>query len=335
MLQFKNNTPFKGTIFLMPDPDGIDSLYTVVKATFVPSDPIALADEQVPVSMEQQHYGEPDRTSIRVPSDVSLMKPGTDVLLLGHAYAPGGRPTPQMDVSLKVGPLRKRIRVFGDRMWRTGLGFSSTRPSPFDTMPLVWERAYGGTDPADETSADMRNPVGLGFSAPEAEDPDGEFWLPNLEDPSNLISGLRASPPPACFAPVAAHWEPRRSFAGTYDEQWQQERAPYLPLDFDPRFFQLAPPGLVATDYLSGGELVEIEGASPSGLIRCRLPVIDLSVTYILDGQPHERPAVLDTVIIEPDLDRMQLVWRAVLQCDKKTLRVDEVHASLGQFVEA
>ena len=47
-------------------------------------------------------------------------------------------------------------------------------------------------------------------------------------------------PAPACLAPIAEAWEPRRSFAGTYDAAWQQGRAPYLPTDLDPRFLASA-----------------------------------------------------------------------------------------------
>jgi hypothetical protein len=333
MLQLKNGTPFQGTIMLMPDPDGIDSLYTVVKGTFTLGEQVALADEQVPVAVEQQFYGEPTSSSIRVPSDVSLMKPGTDVLLLGSAYAPGGRPTTQMDVALVVGPLRKRVRVFGDREWRSGgAGYSMTTPEPFQRMPLVWERAYGGTDRSEtEVREELRNPVGAGFRAPDGEKPLEKLRLPNLEDPAELISSWKQAPPPACFAPIAAHWQPRRSYAGTYDERWLQQRAPYLPTDFDPRFFQLAPPGLIAPGYLKGGEPVEVHGATRTGMLRFRLPIARLTITYVLDGAPQMRPAVLDTVIIEPDAARLQLVWRAVLQCDKKALRVSEVRTSLAQ----
>jgi hypothetical protein len=333
MLQLKNGTPFKGTIMLMPDPDGIDSLYTVVKGTFTLGERVALADEQLPVAVEQQYHGDPFTSSIRVPSDVSLMKPGTDVLLLGSAHAPGGHPTTQMDVSLVVGPLRKRVRVLGNRVWRSnGPGYSITPPEPFQAMPLVWERAFGGTDRTkSETREELRNPVGVGFRAPDGEKPLDGLRLPNLEDPAELISSWKQTPPPACFAPIGAHWEPRRSYAGTYDERWQQERAPHLPTDFDPRFFQLAPPGLVATGYLKGGEPVEVHGATRSGVLRFRLPVVQLSITYVLDGAPQLRPAVLDTVIIEPDAAKLQLVWRAVLPCDKKALRVSEVRTSLAQ----
>jgi hypothetical protein len=34
---------------------------------------------------------------------------------------------------------------------------------------------------------------------------------------------------------------------------------------------------------------------------------------------------VFDTVIIEPDADRVVAVWRAALPCDKKALKVKEI----------
>jgi hypothetical protein len=102
-------------------------------------------------------------------------------------------------------------------------------------------------------------------------------------------------------------------------------RSPYLPLDFDRRFFQVAPPGLVAPAYLRGGEAVEVRGATPSGLLRFQLPLASVRVTFMLDDAPQVRPADLDTVLIEPDAGRVVLVWRSALRCDKKTLRVREV----------
>jgi hypothetical protein len=329
VLQFKNQTPFVGTVVMFPDPDGIDTLYTIVKATFEIGQAIELAQEQIPIALAAEHYGEPAHSSIRVPSDLSLMKPGTDVLLVGHAYAPDRRSTTQMDVSLRVGPISKRVRVFGDRVWR--LGYAVSSPAAFDTMPLVWERAYGGTDESRaKVRGEARNPVGIGYRTPDREDDRSELSLPNLEDPAHPISGLRHSAPPTCFAPIAPHWEPRRSYAGTYDEHWQRERAPYLPDDFDPRFLQVAPPDQVAPGYLGGGEIVEVQGANPAGVLRFRLPIVDLSVTWLVEGSTISRSAAIDTLIVEPDHGRFQMVWRAALPCDKQLLRVREIHASLG-----
>jgi hypothetical protein len=330
MLQFRNETGLAGTVFASPDPAGIDSLYTVVKGTFaldqlgeagVP----APADEQVPPTLADEYHGEPGASSIRIPSDVSLVKPATDVLLLGHAYAPNGRPAPWADVTLAVGPVYKTVRVFGDRWWRSG---SATPPEPFEQMPLIWERAWGGLDQADgELRGEPRNPVGAGFRAPDGDQPLDGLALPNLEDPDGLIGSWKDRPSPAAFAPIAPNWQPRVSFAGTYDEAWQKGRAPYLPADFDPRFFQLAPDGLVAPGHLEGGEPVQVSGATPEGWLGFRLPELHIEVDYQVNGSRETRHANLDTVLIEPDLMRVVLVWRAVLACDKKLLRVREIVA--------
>jgi hypothetical protein len=331
MLQFSNQTPFKGSIFLLQDPDGIDCVLTAVKGTFTMGERIAPADEQQPLTVEQNFHGDPAQSSIKTPSDVSFLKPGTDVLLMGQAHAPGGRPTTWMDVGLAVGPVRKVVRVFGDRTWQSnGATYSISEPEPFETMPLIWERAFGGVDRTRQPAqAEVRNPSGTGFRSSDVEASVAGVRLPNLEDPARPITAWNQRPAPTCFAPICAHWEPRRSYAGTYDEAWQARRAPYLPKDFDLRFLQLAPPGLVVPGYLKGGEPGELHGVTRSGLVRFRLPAVNLKVTYHLDGVAQERPTHLDTVMIEPEQARLTLVWRAVLSCDKKALRVKEVEVSL------
>ena len=118
---------------------------------------------------------------------------------------------------------------------------------------------------------------------------------------------------------------PRRKYAGTYDDAWQRRRAPYLPADFDPRFFQLAPPEQVAPGYLVGGETVEVVGATAEGVLRFSLPRYAVEVTYLVDGSPQSRPAHLDTVLVQPDLRRVLLTWRAALAADKRVLRVEEI----------
>jgi hypothetical protein len=330
MLQFKNGTPFQGTIYLMPDTEGIETLYTVVKATLVLGERLSIAEKQLPVTPADVYLGEPGKSSIKTPSDVSLTKPATDVLLLGTAYAPRGRPTTQVDVSLTAGSLRKTVRVFGDRVWeKRGVVPSMSSPAPFETMPLIWERAYGGMDhKGKELRAEARNPVGAGYHAKDGDKPLDGSRLPNLEDPTDLITGWKQTPAPACFAPICGHWEPRLSYAGTYDARWQQERAPYLPKDFDPRFLQLAPPGLVTPGYLQAGEWIEARGVTPSGQLRVQVPPVRIEVTYVVNASEEPVSANLDTIVLEPDQDRLLLVWRAALRCDKKGLQVNEVHAA-------
>jgi hypothetical protein len=334
LLQLANRTPFPATFFLSPDPQGIESVYAIIKGTFALGPKMTVADEQAPMAFKDEFTGEPGKSSIGAASDIGLVKPSTDVLVRGAARSPGATPVTQMDVTLSAGPIRKTVRVFGDRVWRAGvLRTTISTPAPFAEVPLVWERAFGGTEQTTgetpELHAEARNPVGVGFTAPRGgKERDGRP-LPNLEMPSQLIGSIKDRPPPAGFGPLCPHWEPRRTFAGTYDETWQKERAPYLPLDFDSQFHQLAPMDQQVPSYLKGGEDIEVIGVSRGGPLRFRLPEVKPQATYRLDDAVHAPPCNLDTVLIEPDRSRVVLVWRTVLGCDKKTLRVREIEISL------
>jgi hypothetical protein len=227
-------------------------------------------------------------------------------------------------VRVAVAERQKTIRVLGDRVWsRDG---TPSLPRPFEAMPLVWERAFGGThELADRVLAEERNPIGIGFvGARHAEELVGQP-VPNLEDPAAPLERQGQNPTPACFAPTAAHWLPRRGFAGTYDENWQRKRAPYLPADFDPRFLQCAAPEMAFDRYLQGNEPVEIRGATPDAPISFILPVANLEIGVKVAGASEHPTANLETVLIEPDENRLCMTWRAALPCDRKVLKVEKV----------
>lgn len=331
MLQFRNRTPFDGSLAVFPDADGVDTVFAIVKGTFVLGNETTIAEEQVPVAMAPKYHGDPASTSLQVASDLSLMKPSTDVLVIGHACAPGGQLTRMMDVGIAVGHMQHVARVFGDRVWmRAGPTYAATAPEPFELMPLVWERAFGGRDVSESGfREEPRNPAGTGFRATDGQTPVEGTPLPNLEDPRDPIISWKQRPAPICFAPIPPNWEPRRSYAGTYDEQWQQHRAPYLPDDFDPRFLQVAPPALVTPQALGGGEVVHVAGMRPEGSMEFALPTIRPRIRFHLNATPDEPRVMLDSVIIEPTARRLQMVWRAALQCDKKALKVREVDVIL------
>lgn len=331
MLQVRNSTPFAATLMVLPDVAGIDTVYAVVKGTFAIGPRLLPADEQVPVTMADQHYADPSTSSIRSPSDVCLGKPGTDVVLIGSAWSADGRPTWQMDVSLTVGALSKTVRVLGDRVWESSAsGTSMAWVAPFVRMPLVWERAFGGSDQTEKgPRAHASNPVGTGLRVSGGTKPLIGMPLPNVEDPRALISGPGDSPEPAGFAPIAPHWDPRKNFAGTYDDAWQRSRAPYLPSDFDPRFFHYAPAGQLTPTPLAGGEPVEVLGATVDGSLRFILPRVAVQATFKRNGSEDVRRAALESVLIEPDVNRVVLVWRAALSCDKQVLKMKQVDVSL------
>jgi hypothetical protein len=327
MLQLDNQTPFAPSIAVFPDRNAIDTLYVMVKATVTLRPRIGLAPVQVPVALADEYYEDPVNSSLKRVSDMHIGKPGTDVLLIGHAWGPNGQATTQADVTVSVAERRKTIRVFGDRVWRDG---TPTAPAPFQSMPLVWERAFGGVHKTeDKVFAEERNPIGCGFRGKRGP---GELEgqpVPNLEDPSAPLQSPGQAPPPACFAPVSPSWMPRRAFAGTYDANWQKNRAPYLPDDFDPRFFQCAAPELTFDRYLEGNEPVEIHGASNTGPIGFALPTARPIVEVTIAGAKQEPWANLETLLIEPDENRASLTWRAAVPCDRQVLKVEKIVVKL------
>ena len=207
MLQLQNNTPFSADFSLFPNENGIDSLYVNVRATFKIGQQWSLADQQLSPVQVDEYWGEPDSSSIKYPSDIHLGKTSTDIIMVGSAFAPNGKNVQQLDVSLTAGKVAKTVRVFGDRQWQDGY---ISQPVPFQMMPMVYERAYGGQYTLDdEICAQESNPVGLGFVGKRNKAEVDGLPLPNLESLDELITTIKDQPQPACFAAIAPYWLPR------------------------------------------------------------------------------------------------------------------------------
>jgi hypothetical protein len=321
----ENGTPFAFEPLFLADEELRPLLVPLVKATYaiVPRG-LALAEEQVPVNVPGDPWDETDASSFRYEPECSLPKPATDVVLVGTATAPK-RGTTEMLVALRVGPVSKGVRVVGDRLFfKAAGGVGITRPAPFDAIPLRWERAFGGWDrssaDARRHDCESRNPVGVGFRTRHGRFEEG-LRCPNLEDPARAFGGWGDRPPPAGFGFTSPGWEPRRSLAGTYDEAWQNERAPLLPRDFDRRFLCAAPPGLVAPGHLRGDEPVTASGVSATGGVSFRLPAV-APPTIAVEHAGREDARVetsLDTVIVDTDAGKLFLFWRGELAVREPT----------------
>jgi hypothetical protein len=324
MLQIDNQTPFYAVLSVLPDRGAIDTLYVILKATLVMRPKLTLAREQLPVTLADEYYGDPTDSSLRTTSEIHIGKPGTDVLVVGRAWGPQGQATREAYVRVVVAERQKTVRVLGDRVWQSD--GTPSMPEPFEAMPLVWERAFGGVHSLeDRILAEERNPIGVGFAGKRSAQELAGQPVPNLESPGEPLERPGQTLTPVCFAATAPQWLPRRAFAGTYDEVWQRKRAPYLPADFDPRFLQCAAPELAFDRYLLGGEPVEVTGVSPEGPIAFPLPAANLRVEVKVAGSIEHPPVNLETVLLEPDENRVALTWRAALPCDRKVLKVEKV----------
>jgi hypothetical protein len=317
--QLKNQTPYAADRCFVRDRRGAETWVVLVKATFTLQEDgtTALADRQEELCSAPQYQGKPGLSSLLYDTDFAL-KPATDVLLHGHAYAPGRKPAPHVDVELSVGTVSKRLRVFGDRLWqKSNRGLVPSRPEPLVTLPIAYERAFGGVLPPPRGSMpawEQRNPVGTGYAA--TPDLLEGRQCPNIEDPRTLISAWDDRPSPAGFGPIARDWAPRRAFAGTYDHRWEIERAPLPPDDFDDRFYLCAPVDQQVQGFLKGGEPVVLLNLSPAHAeLRFSLPKIRLAFQTRLGREEVEHRAALSTVLIEPDASRVLITWCTALPC--------------------
>jgi hypothetical protein len=117
MLQLKNATPFACKVALFPNENGVDTLYAIIKGCFQLEDSWVLSEEQLEPQSEDEYWGEPGSSSLKVASDYHTGKAATDIIVLGNACAPAGRTMKQLDVEVSVGKITKKISVFGDRIW--------------------------------------------------------------------------------------------------------------------------------------------------------------------------------------------------------------------------
>ena len=258
--KIENNTPFAVETLYLIDENASPLLVPIVQATYaLKADGIVIcAEEQNAISLAGQLYGEPERSSYKYEPQIAFVKPATDVVLIGHAFAPHGGVAKAL-VRLRVGPLDKQVQVVGDRFWFRSLGMiSMSAPEPFECIPLIYERAFGGWDRSlVPTRINMPSsraiPVGTGFRSKHGKFEDG-IRLPNLEDPRIPVRRIRELTDSRGFrlhfAGLAAPRQIRRHLRRAVDER---DECRCSPKDFDRRFFNAASPGLVAPGYLKGG----------------------------------------------------------------------------------
>ncbi len=251
----------------------------------------------------------------QMPLEECLPKPKAEVLVVGECIPPAGKPTAQMEVTLRVGGVDKTLVVTGRRTWQKhpdhfnrliGRGWVPTEPEPFSSMPLDWAHAFGG-------QGFDKNPVGKGFVDPASgTDPEG-VELPNVEYPEQMVADPLSLPEPASFWPIPPHWPQRARLLGPADEQWLRQDFPGLPQGTDLGIFNTAAPDQQLPHPWNGDEEFELIGMSPSGAIRARLPGMRVRSFLEIEEQGWQELAMsLDTLWFFPQLERVVCVWRGL-----------------------
>jgi hypothetical protein len=327
MWALENTTPYAAGRNWIRDKDGVHWWLVAIRATFIigKGGRITLADEQRPPVLAPECRGEPGESSLRQDSDLLEHKPATDVLVLACAHAPHGRPVTTVGVTLRAGPIEKSLVVHGERTYRASPnGLSTSPPRPFLRRSIIYEHAFGGREVADpdprKDRIDERNPVGRGFARGTglADTPAHTIEYP---------TGNPAALGPAGFGPIDRSWLPRRALAGTFDSRWAATKRPLLPDDHDPAF-ALCAPADQRGGLFRGGERVELVNLSPESRLAFDVPQIDLGCVSHFGARMREHVAQLATIVVEPDEQRLTLVWQSALRCaaaDADYLDVTEI----------
>jgi hypothetical protein len=316
-------------------PDGRELLVVVVKGTFkLPrnGEEATLAEEQLPLVEADTFTGEPGLSAPVYESDYAPYKPFCDVIVNGSAHAPRGKPATSVEVGLKVGSVAKAFRVVGDRVWEAGVGgIGPGFAKPFGRKEITYDVAFGGTDrfSKDESDHDafMENPIGIGYRKGLTSGPIDGTPAPNTEERKNPVKSPLGNYLPMSFGPIARGWQSRARFAGTYDDDWLENVFPFLPADFDDRYFQCAPQDQ-QTAHLKGGDEVVLVNLTRDGMRTFRIPKIEIPVHFFRqDGERIDAEPKLDTLCIEPDKSLFQLVWRTHIPLRQNMFEVAQVVA--------
>jgi hypothetical protein len=325
-----NHTPFPALAFRQYNLNGDLLGVVVARGTFKLSNGGPLVPDKVqrPLVMSDVYDGDPHQTPLVACTDLAPFKPSTDVTFLGAAFAPGGVPASSWTCGLKVGPVEKRLRVHGPRVWRTrtrkswrGLidrqrenvldGWELTEGEAVSHVPIDWRLAFGGRIENGEVFE--RNPIGVGLVAEDQYPEPTEWPAPQIEDEDRPLLSVSDRHAPAGLGPIAPFWLDRVDRAGTYDQEWLDSRHPILPKDFDFRFWQAAHPDLTTERWLEGDEAFTLRNLLPAHPhIEGSLPDIQLGVEIDRGAGRARGLMKLDGVHFDmrPGVGRVFLTWR-------------------------
>jgi hypothetical protein len=323
-----NRTRGRHIPVVVRDKNGRDFYVIPLKYTaqFTPGGGCELLDEGPFPYIVDECYGAEGTGSIKKPSDLYDFKPGTDVVLLGHAHPPFMRQVTSVDVSLRVGPIRKTVRAFGLRAWRRatfgGLSPGTARPIQ-EPVPLVYELAWGGMDLTDPSRpiGEPRNYLGRGV----VRDP-----AAHVDQPAVQLEDLAGSRAPACFGAIQRHWQPRIQYAGTFDDAWLENKSPLLPDDFDPRYHVAVPHDQWSTRPLHVDEPIEVENATEDGIFRAQMPRLAPRFFATIEGRRNEYATHLDTLLIDTDTRTVEATYRAAIPIPRKLQLIEEIEIDDG-----
>ncbi|MES2262216.1 MAG: DUF2169 domain-containing protein [Pseudomonadota bacterium] len=234
--------------------------------------------------------------------DLAPPKPAFDVIVAGYVTAPPDHSHPFIEAGVRIGTQVGSMRAHAPRYWhRRWIGYEARSLAPqVRRVPVSYALADWDA----------------GFSIKKSDDPADTPaclpWIEALNAPSARRSHARVPAGLGFWPENAAH---RSIHTGTYDDAWQKERAPDLPPDFNPRFYNAAHQDLQLAQAPAAGTPIRLVHLAEQAIVDCAFPALALSVqARTASGDTHAPLAMRpDTLVIEPEHDRLSVVWRVLI----------------------
>ncbi|EOM6570013.1 hypothetical protein HmCmsJML165_01711 [Escherichia coli] len=271
--------------------------------------------------MSDEYYGESETSSLKSETDLVLCKRNTDIHVTGSAHAPSGDKS-QWKACVRVNSFSKELSLSGVRYlqyernrWQMSL------PDKIINVPLRYELAYGGIWQPDgmEKLVFSANPVGCGYYPDISQlNTSCQYKLPQITSSALSENATIFNGESDFFqgvGPVSRWWKSRLQYAGTYNEVWREKRYPYLPDDFDERFYNSAHPDMIYTGFLSGDENISLEGFFKfEQVVKTKLPGIrPVLILKTKNNTSHMFLPVADTMVIDLSRQEIYLTWRLTI----------------------
>lgn len=242
--------------------------------------------------------------------DEGFSKRQGEFLCFGKAYPPPGLSKGPFGVSVRVGPHKHNLAVYGARVFGV-LGAARELVAPREPIAISPANAFGGKAFAD-------NPLGVGYLAASNE------AAPCIEDPDFPIGSSDATNQAAGFWPRSPAHRERQRYLGTFGEHWLTHDWPNFPPDTDMAYFQTAPLKQRLEGYFKANESGEVVGMNEhSPRLPFTLPDQRARCVYRIGEQAGmfegwcQAPINAETLFLFPNEAVGALLHRAVIRVDR------------------
>jgi hypothetical protein len=304
MWQVVNQTPFPAEGQFLRDGTGQSFWSVWVASAFrlrAGKMPLFVAEQEGPSRGPVFRNDDPEDLLLR-DADIAPLRERVDLILTGSAERPVEKPKA---ILARIGGWEKRIWLQPVQRWgRRGKAVDEAETGP-ERVELTYHAAFGGPGFAD-------NPLGTGHG-----DRAGKVRPVALTPTADAQAAPGRAMPVAGFGAVPRTWPKRARLAGTYDLAWQEGRAPLLPEDFDPAYWQAAPADQqLQREAVADGAVLELGGFTGCGPAETptafRLPIPELEMSTRVAGQWLPGDLALQSVMVDVDKLLVRMCYQAV-----------------------